>query len=349
MQLRYEQLPAHLNKSLAPLYVVSGDVPLLTQEANELIRHAAKQHGYHEKLVFHVETGFSWAKFQSEINNFSLFANKQLIELHFAPTQLGDAGSKALQAYAAHLPADKILLLSTTKLDAGQQKSSWMQAVSKVGHFIQIWPITVEQLPQWLEKRLQLAGLQTDRAGLELLASHAEGNLLAAAQEIEKLRLLHIAPTTTTANKFFISADAIAEAISNNARFDIFQLVDAALQADRKRVLAILTGLRQEGIEATLVLWALARELRTLAAIAHAITLGLSAEQALQKHAVWEKRKPLFRRALQQHSAAKFRQLLQHASRIDLIIKGLSAGRCWDELEQLALALAGINLFYAKH
>lgn len=335
MQLRYEQLANHLQKNLAPLYLVSGDVPLLAQECCDLIRVAAKQQGYSERQVFQVETGFSWAKLSTEIDNFSLFATKQLFELRFTPNQLGDTGSKAIQSFANKPPSDKILLITTTKLDASQQKTAWMKAVSDAGVFIQLWPIPVEQLPQWIQQRLTAAGLQAEKDGIALLAARAEGNLLAAAQEIEKLSLLGHTLLTT---------DAIAQVVTDSARFDIFQLADAALLGDGKRVSRIIAGLENEGVEATLLLWALAREIRTLASIAFNIEQGIPPEQALQKQQVWEKRKSLVRKALQRHPATTWRRLLKQASKLDQIIKGLEKGNIWQELERLALRTAGIKI-----
>lgn len=333
MQLRYEQLPQHLQKNLAPMYLLSGDVPLLAQEASEAIRAAAQQQGYCDRQVFHVESGFSWPKFLAISNNLSLFANKQLLEIRLPTTQLGDGGSKALQAYAANPPPDKILLITLGKLDSTQQKSTWVQSLIKNGVFIQFWPITNDQLPQWIEKRLAAAGLRAEKTGIELLAASAEGNLLAAVQEIEKLRLLF-----STANEC-LSTETIAQAITDNARFDIFQLADACLQGHHNRSLRILAGLRGEGVEAILVLWSLAREIRVLTQISYQIEAGQPLEQALQHQQVWEKRKHLVRQALKRHTTKSLVPLLKLAGKIDQIIKGLETGNVWNELERLILKI----------
>lgn len=336
MQLRYEQLAQHLQKNLLPLYFISGDVPLLLQESSELIRNTAKQQGYTERQVFQVDSGFSWPKFLADTNNYSLFATKQLIELRFMSNQVGDAGSKALQAYAMHPPADKILIITMPKLETQQQKSNWVKALTQAGGYIQIWPIAPEQLPQWIEKRLAQSGLQADKAGIELLAAYAEGNLLAAAQEIEKLRLL------TTEN--LLTFETISQAITDQARFDIFQLAATALQGNQKRTLRILAELKDTGTESTLILWALAREIRVLTQITYTVQSGIALEQAMQKFAIWEKQKPLVRQALQRHTLQTLIALLQKAKQCDQIIKGLMPGNIWDELEQLALRIAGVNI-----
>ena len=84
---------------------------------------------------------------------------------------------------------------------------------------------------------------------MELLAERTEGNLLAAHQELEKLKLSRGAGRSPPT--------AILASVADSARFDVFQLGEAVLAGDTERALRMLAGLRGEGIEPTLVLWAL--------------------------------------------------------------------------------------------
>ncbi len=333
MQLRPDQLTAHLQKNLLPMYLVSGDETLLVQESCEAIRTQAVQRGFSERQVFHCETGFSWPNFFNNTNTRSLFSDKQLLELRVV-NQLGDAGSKALQAYAAKPPPDKILIIITGKLEAATQRSAWFTAIAKVGVTLQVWPLDNNQFTQWLQQRLHKAELKVPSAGIQLLLDSTEGNLLAAAQEIEKLRLLYGQGTLTT--------EQIATALSNHTHFDIFALGDACLQGNGKRILRILANLKGEGIEPTLILWALTRELRSLSTLATATAQGMPVERALQQQYIWEKRKPFFRHALQKHSTSTLHKLLQQAGIVDRTIKGVELGNVWDQLSRLALGTAGI-------
>jgi len=117
--------------------------------------------------------------------------------------------------------------------------------------------------------------------------------------------------------------------------------VHAALHGD-KRALRIIVGSEQEGCEPTLVLWALCREIRALAAMRASMDQGQSAAGAMQTHKVWDKRKPLTQLALNRHKTAALQKLLVQAGQIDRIIKGAAKGNIWDELQRLTLSLAGI-------
>lgn len=336
MQITYEQLNNHLQKNLAPVYLLSGEVPLLLQEGRDAICRAATAQGFTERELLQVETGFNWQNLITVANSRSLFSSKQLIELRITGNSINEAGNQALQTYTNKIPKDKILLIVMGKLDSKLQRAAWLQTINKTGIHVPLWPLDNTQLPRWITQRLAQRGLSADASGIQLLAERAEGNLLAAAQEIDKLQLLY--------GSGKLPVEAIADAVNDSARFDIFGLSDAALQGDAKRVLRILTGLHGENIEPVLILWALTRELRVLATLAGMLK-NSSLENALQQQRIWEKRKPLFRYALKQHSLSSVQHLLQQAGRIDKIVKGMAAGNPWNELEQLGLAIAGTKLY----
>ncbi len=333
MKLAYDQLPPHLERNLRPVYLISGDEILLVQEAADAIRAAALKGGFAERLSFTVDAGFDWQSFKAATQNGSLFSDKQCLELRMLSPKLNESGKKILSDYLERLPADKLLLITTSKLDAAAQKTAWVKAIEKQGVVVPIWPLQSTQIAPFLLRRLQKVGLKADRQGIELLVARTQGNLLAAAQEIEKLSLLYSAGILTAAQ--------IEEASADNARFNVFDLADHVLQGNAPLIVRILSGLRAEGVEATLILWALVRELRQLMPLAQARSAGKSLEQVVAGQQVWEKRKPWVKRTLAQHSSATLRQCLQRAARIDAVIKGGVAGAVWDELADLSLAMAG--------
>lgn len=339
MKLKVEQLAAHLQRALAPVYVLSGDEPLLVQEAADQIRAAARAQKFSAREVFFVDRSFDWNLLIQAAASLSLFAERRLIELRLPGGKPGDEGSKALQAYAARPADDTVLLVICGKLEAASRTGKWYQALEQAGASVQVWPVTVGALPAWIAQRMQQKGLRASRDAASLLAERIEGNLLAAVQEIDKLLLLH-GPGT-------IDTDAILEAVADSARFDVYVFMDAALEGNPARVLRVLDGLREEGVEPVLVVWAIARELRQLAAIAAQLERGMGPGAALAQQKVWDKRKPLIERAVKRHDTRVWQRLLRHCAALDRMVKGMEAGSVWDELVQLGLAIAGTELLSA--
>lgn len=330
MRIYPEKLPNQLQRGdLAPVYLVGGDEPLLVEEAVDAIRARARQLGFTERDVLHVEPGFKWHELNDAGASLSLFAEKRLIELRLPNSKPGDAGSKALVAYTQNLPPDTVLIVITGPLDASARNSKWFKTLDKAGASIQCWPVERGQLPQWIAGRLRSRGLQPAQDAVELLAHRTEGNLLACAQDIDKLALL-IEPGAP------LTAALIEKTVADNARFNVFGFSDAVLAGQPARAARMLQTLRGEGVQPLPILAAIARDVRDLA------LLGLTGKTAGR---LWPKREQQLRRALKRQSAQRWQASLPRIAQLDQLCKGgridgLSSN-VWDELLNLSLTLAG--------
>ncbi len=328
MRLRPEQLAEHLDGGLAPVYLLCGDEPLLIQEAADAIRGAARARGFGERELFHAEAHFDWQQVLSEANNLSLFADKKILEVRAASAKPGDRGADVIRSYCQQPSDDTLLLLITPKADAATLRSKWATAIDDCGAIIQVWPVPAPQMPRWIGQRLSRAGIRANAAAIDILADRVEGNLLAAVQEIEKLKLL--VPDGE------IDADTMSTVVADSARYSIFTLVDKILAGDTQGAAKNLRGLREEGSEPTVILWALTRELRTL------IAAGSGADDnSLKRLGVWAKRMPLVKTALRRLKPGHLRLLLRQAAAIDRAVKGMRDADPWEELASLVLGFSG--------
>lgn len=334
MKIPLINLEQHLKEKMLPLYWVSGDEPLLMQEVLDKIRASAKNKGFSNRIIFEVDNHFNWNEFLAEARNLSLFADLTLIELRLGDKKLSEAGRKLLAEYLQKPAPDKLVVLSGEKIDAASQKTKWFEAIEKFSGFIAVWPLTGVELHRWIESQLKANQLSAAKEVIQLLAERGEGNLLALKQDIEKLNLLY--PSSQ------LTLDQVSSVIADSSRFDIFALADAALEANAKRVIKILESLRQEGIESILVLWALAREIRTLLALSE--TNDPLTEMSLRKYGVWPKRIAIIKSAVKRGSIEHYQKLLSQCSNIDSMIKGVQAGNVWDSLERVSLQLSGLKL-----
>ena len=334
MKLKAEQLGPHLKKGAAPIYLVSGDEPLLVGEVCDAIRAQVRAEGAEEREVFHAEAGFDWSSLLHATGSLSLFAAKRLMELRLPTGKPGKEGGKVLQEYAGNAPEDVTLIIIAPRLDGSAQKSAWVKALEKAGVLIQIWPVEPRQLPGWVAHRMRDKGLTADEEAVSLLAERVEGNLLAAAQEIDKLFLLYGAGK--------IDAQQVAESVADSARFDSFGLVDCLLEGNAARAMRMIGGLRAEGEDALHLLGTLVWALRGLAEIAAEMQGGRSLDAALDRRYVWKRRKRPVQQGLRRLGVKRLRGLLRHAAHIDKVAKGMEPGDGWEELTRLSLAMAGV-------
>jgi len=331
MQLRAEQLEAHLRKTLAPLYVVHGDEPLLALEAADAIRAAARAKDYSERDLFIAERYFDWGELFQAGATLSLFGGRKIVELRIPTGRPGTEGAKAIERYCSDLNPECLTLVSLPRLDKAGQNSAWFTALAGSGVVIDIWKIERARLPEWIGQRLARGGQRAARDALEFLADRVEGNLLAAHQEVQKLALL-LPPGE-------LSLDDVQAAVSNVARYDVQGLAEALLTGDLARYVRVLEGLRGEGEAPTFVLWAVSEELRAVSRILAGISAGRQVEQLFRENRVWRNKEAAMKAALRRFSQAAVDSALSHAAVIDRVIKGIAKGNAWDEFLKLGLEL----------
>ena len=259
MQLRADQLASHLGKTLAPLYVLHGDEPLLVIEAGDAIRAAARARGFTEREVLVAGPGFKWDSLMLAAGNMSLFGEAKLVDLRIPTGKPGREGGEMLVRYGGRLPEGVLTLVTLPQLDWASRKTAWFNALSQAGVAMELNAPNLTELPDWIALRLARQQQKAERAALEFIAAHVEGNLLAAHQEIQKLGLLHPAGALSLAQ--------VEDAVLNVARYDVDKLRAALLEGDAGRCARLLEGLRGEDVAPPLLLWAFASEIRTLAAL----------------------------------------------------------------------------------
>jgi DNA polymerase-3 subunit delta len=309
---------------------------LLVNEAVDAIRAKARSQGFTERELHVVERGFDWQALLSESRAMSLFAERKIVEIRMASPTPGEQGGTVLAELAANPSPDTLVLVITGKMDGRVQSSKWVSAIDKHGAVVQVWPIELPRLPAWIRDRLSRHGLKADNAAAALLAERIEGNLLAAHQEIEKLALLLPAGELT--------AETVMESVADSARYDVLQVGEAAMRGQTSRALRIVEGLHAEGIDATLVLWAVNKDLQWILKAQHLMENGHNADSAMNAIYVWRPRQLAMKQALSRLKPAATRRLILDAERVDRSIKGVLRNDPWVELEALVARLSGVPI-----
>ncbi|HQY48980.1 MAG TPA: DNA polymerase III subunit delta [Thermomonas sp.] len=336
MELSADRLPAQLAaEPLRPIYLVAGSEALLVLEAADAVRVAARKHGISEREVHDMDgRDADWDALDASIHAPSLFASQRLLEVRLATGKPGNDGSKLITGFCANPPGDVVLLVIAadwSKAHAGK----WSEAIARAGHAAIAWPVKPHELVSWMGARLRSRGLKASPDAVARLAQRVEGNLLAAAQEVDKLALL------LHGSGEVLDVERMDALVADSARFDVFRLTDAALNGQAAQVARIIAGLRAEGEAIQALMGMLVKELGTVAALARA--RNFAAECKAQR--IWDSKQAVYKRALARHSPERWQQFLSDAGRVDRISKGrVRLGQettdAWQQLERLLLAVA---------
>lgn len=331
MPVKAEQLVPQLERELRRCYLVSGDETLIVEECADAVRNAARAGGCTEREVIEIGGAGDWQQLLQSAGAMSLFADRKLIEIRLPSGKPGAEGSKAIQEYLA-IDSEDVLLIIAGKVDKSSQRAKWFTALDREGVVVQVWPVGRHELPTFLQRRLKAAGLTADREALQLLADRVEGNLLAAVQEVDKLKLLAASDR--------IDLATVMDSVLASARYSPFGLADAALAGDAGAALRTLRGLQAEATPPPVILWALSRDVTLLRQLAGDCAAGSNLARAMDNRGVWRNRTRLVEGAFKRQDSDSMEQLQHLAFRTDSTIKGFERGSPWDLLDQLVLLLA---------
>jgi DNA polymerase III subunit delta len=321
-----------------PLYIFSGDEPLLMMEAIDALRALARTGGFTEREVLVQDRYFDWAALINAGQTMSLFGDKRFVELRIPTGKPGRDGAESLKHFAEQINntgngVDTIICIILPRLDSKTKSSAWFSALDEAGMAIQIDSIDRLALPHWIGQRLKKqsqeveAGESGQRA-LQFMSDQVEGNLIAAHQEIQKLALLYPAGQ--------LSEEQIRSAVLKVARYDIFELTESMLSGDAARLNRMLDGLQGEGEPLPLILWSVSDELRTLHKVQSALLAGDALANLLRNYRIWGKREKLYPVALKRIAPKKLKQAMVLAANLDKQVKGLSVrdlpSNPWDGL-----------------
>lgn len=344
--VKVDALQTHLKAlssgtAMLPLYVFSGDEPLLMMEAMDQLRLAAKKLGFTEREVLLQERGFDWSALMSAGQTMSLFGDKRWVELRIPTGKPGRDGADALKQFAAQIESQinppegpgTVVCIILPRLDGKTKTSAWFTALDEAGMAIQIDSLDRSHLPHWISGRLKKQQQEVEpgpegRRALDFIADQVEGNLIAAHQEILKLGLLYPAGVLTE--------EQVRSSILKVARYNVFELTEAMLAGDLPRLNRMLDGLKGEGEPLVLILWSVIEELRLLSKLKAASDAGESVQQLIRANRIWGNKERLYPAALRRVQPLKLRKAMQVAAGLDRQVKGLKASELppdpWDGL-----------------
>ena len=318
MPLRPQDLARDLERGLKPVYLVSGDETLLVQEACDQMIAAARANGFDERVLIQVEAGFQMARAdRSRRTRCRCSRSVGCSMCACRPSTSTKTRSRRCSRISRVRRKTPLLLLRTERPRHASAQCRVVQE-DRVGRraLCSYGRSAPRNCRAGLRSAARRVGLEISSDALSYLANSVEGNLLAAAQEIEKLALSGLPQPITLA--------ALTSAVADAAHYDAFDLVDAALEGEARRVRHIVWVLRAEGVAVLAVLGSLTVQLRRF------LNDDVRGMPQAKERAMRSAAKRLRKRDIE--------DLIAQAARIDQQVKGAAAGDPWQTLEVCRVA-----------
>ncbi|MCZ6722462.1 MAG: DNA polymerase III subunit delta, partial [Gammaproteobacteria bacterium] len=246
-----------LMQNPAPIYLLSSDEPLLLRDWLDAARKSLKHEGFEDIQNHSADTGVDWQELLYECDMPSLFADKKCRIIRIPNGKPGQQGAKTIQSLCENLPQDCVFIFVIPGLDRAIKNSSWFKRVQQAGEIVELKPVYLNQLPDWIMQRAKQKSLHIGAQSAAFLAERTEGNLLAADQELEKLSI-RFADTSE------LTFETIEQSVAQSSRYNNFVLVDACLAGNTQRAMKVLNSLVAEGYVTTQLLWAIQSTLEQL-------------------------------------------------------------------------------------
>lgn len=340
MKIYHNQLDNTLRQGFKPVWLVFGDEPWQKNNSLATIRAHAKQQGFSEVIRFSSDNSFDWQQLMDEYQSLSLFASQRIIEVELTTVKVGDAGNKALLALAerlaqdinsGYIPQDVIFIFHGAKLDAASANRKWFKNLTQLGCYLPLYDIELKAMPQWLNNQARQLHLNISPELNALLIELFEGNLLALAQELEKLVLLF--------GSQHISIEQAEQIIINQAKFNPFQVIDALLLGDCAKCIKMLDQLQQEGMAPAQLIWVFHKEIGQLYTMLNQLSQGERIATIYKQYRIWDKRKPLYQHALTHIKLDNVKRAMIRIADIDLLSKTSSEFNVFILLADLCVTL----------
>ncbi|NVK23820.1 MAG: DNA polymerase III subunit delta [Gammaproteobacteria bacterium] len=313
MKIYANQLNSHLQKGLSACYMIFGDEPFQINDSREQIKLLAKSTGVEEFIRLTDDDQFDWNELLDHCQALSLFSSKKLIEVELTSTKLAKAASDVLKLVAEQLTSDTTLVLFGGKLDSSQTRTAWFKALDSQGLYIPVYDIDGQHLNRWLQQQLQKHKLQMQPDAQQYLIEFTAGNLLACAQEIEKIVM--------ASNSTFITLDDVKKLVADQSRYTVFQLMDEIWGGRQDKAITILSRLKNEEVEPNIILWALQKDVLLVNELNQAMQFKQDTAEILKTHKVWKNKQNLFINLAQKIPTSALTAAISQLSQMDQVLK----------------------------
>ncbi|MCX7116578.1 MAG: DNA polymerase III subunit delta [Legionellales bacterium] len=327
MLIKYQALIPHLKKTMKPIYIVSGTDLFLFNEATRTLKSAWREKGDMDEKSFDILSPSDWTRVPEEANSYSLFGELVLLDIRFNKKTIDATAKAVLEKYRQNSNPRCLILIQATEAPVKQWQSLSHHENVVV---VQVTPLNNMGMLSWIKDQLTKRLIRCEAQVPQIIQHHTQGNMLAAAQVIEKIALMKDESTVT-------SVKDVEEIMIDQCDFQMYELGDACLSANSLKTLHLLRFAYHNRVEPTLVLWLLTQEIRQLIQLSYLLKQSMSISSACAQLKIWPKRVTSYEMCLKRLPKDTLYRLLQESKSLDERIKTSQDAQIWQSFEKLAL------------
>lgn len=334
MQIKQQLLAQHIQKRIAPLYMIIGQDNYLLEDSLTTIKSAIKKNHHYDEKIISIQSVEDWNTVKEEANSYSLFSEIVLLNIFYDKKSIDATGKKILTEYLGSINSRCFIVIRAPNIPARQLQ--WLSSQEHAA-LILAYPLNSDAIISWIAAQLKKNSLSYDPQVPNLIHQYTQGNMLACSQVIEKIAL-----SSTSGCK--VDTQEVLEHLSNQCDHDLFELIDACLLGQGDKTIQILRHAANNKTEATLVLWMISQEIRLIMQLLYLMEQQVNFQTACNQLKIWPQRVNLYKICCNRLNKATLQHLHRYCYSIDERIKSNLNTQVWSALENAALSLCLGNL-----
>tara|TARA_Y100000022_G_scaffold43132_1_gene35763 strand:+ start:15196 stop:16218 length:1023 start_codon:yes stop_codon:yes gene_type:complete len=312
--------------------LIIGEEPVIRKHINNVIKKFSTQNNL-EQVRIEVDSATKLNTINEKFSSDSLFSQGSILKIIISTGKISEEIKKFL-IFEVHKKETKNFFIFYFKQNLKEfSKLSWPKNLKDISLILEASELTPNSFKETVSLRADFYKLSFTDGAIEMLSQLTLGNFLLVENELMKLQLIF--------DKSEIDEKKLINHLSNGAKYDSFDLINASLLGNKKITINSLKCLYENGVDPLSINGLFAWIFKAIAKFKASNKISPNYNEFM-KMRIFGSSQMLVKNALNTLSKKQIETVLIKIKDIDLICKGFISGDPWLELKRLSFGLARI-------
>ena len=312
--------------------LIIGEEPVIKKHINNVIQKFSFQNNL-EQIRIDVESATKLEIINAKFTNDSLFSEGSILKISISTGRISEEIKKFLISEVQKKDTNNFFVFYFKQNIKDFSKLSWPKILNDTCLILEASVPPPNNFKETVSLRAEFYDLSFTDGAIEMLAQLTMGNFLLVENELIKLQLMF--------DKDEINEKKLINHLSNGAKYDTFDLINASLLGNKKIAINSLKCLCENGVDPLAVNGLFAWIFKAIAKFKDRNQISPKYEE-FTKMRIFGASQMLVKNSLNTLSKRQIEKVLIRIKNIDLICKGIIVGDPWLELNRLSFGLAHI-------
>lgn len=312
--------------------IIIGEEPVIKKHIDKVIQNFSTKHDL-EQIRINIESSTNLEIINAKFTNNSLFCQGLIFKISISTNRINEEIKKFLISEVLKKETNNFFIFYFKQNIKDFSKLSWPKPLKNTSLIFEATEPTPKNFKESISIRANFYNLSFTDGAIEMLSQLTLGNFLLVENELIKLQLIF--------DKTKIDEKKLINHLSNGAKYDTFDLINASLTGNKKIVINSLRCLYENGVDPLSINGLFSWIFKAIAKFKTSNNISPNFEDFM-KMRIFGSSQMLVKNSLNNLSKKQIEMVLVRIKDIDLICKGVISGDPWLELNRLSFGLSRI-------